>query len=283
VSSTEGTKITLNGTASSPAAEDNPLINVGWTVTKNGKPFGTGSDPSAISFTLDDEGTFVATLEATDHVPMTGRASVTIDAKNVAPSPKITSVTPASGLPLLVFTPNLSLTFAGNFSDPGALDTHKATWTFGDGATSSTTDFGAGGSGGLSVAHSYAAFGDYTVTLIVTDEDGGEGRATTRVPVLSPQQALSSISGSIQKITSLNDGQKNSLTAKLNAASASLARGDTKPANNQLNAFLNELQADLTTGRISSGDAAALRNSVHAIQAAIGTYNRFLEWWSLGA
>jgi len=281
--SPEGTKVTLNGSASSPAAEDNPLVSYSWTVTKDGKPFGgPGSDPAAFSFTPDDEGTFVATLEATDHVPMTGRASVTINAQNVSPSARITSAAPTSGLPLLVFTPNLSFTFAGSFSDPGALDLHKAVWNFGDGATS-TTEFGAGGSAVLSVAHSYSAAGNYPVTLTVTDYDGGIDQATTKVAILTPQQALSSISGSVQKIASLNDGQKNSLTAKLNAASASLARGDTKPANNQLNAFLNEVQAMVNSGRLSSGDAAALRNSVHAVQAAIGTYNRFLEWWSLGA
>jgi hypothetical protein len=282
-SSPEGTKVTLNGSASSPAAEDNPLVNYSWTVTKDGKPFGVpGSDPAAFSFTPDDEGTFVATLEGTDHTGLKGSASVTINATNVSPSARITSAAPTSGLPLLVFTPNLSFTFAGSFSDPGALDLHKAVWNFGDGATS-TTEFGAGGSAALSVAHSYSAAGNYTVTLTVTDYDGGMDQATTKVAILTPQQALSSISGSVQKIASLNDGQKNSLTVKLNAANSSLARGDTKPANNQLNAFLNEVQALVNSGRVSSGDAAALRNSVHAVQAAIGTYNRFLEWWSLGA
>ena len=57
---------------------------------------------------------------------------------------KIAGYAPTSGLLLVVLTPNLSLTFGGNFSDPGALDSHTATWTFGDGSTS-TTNFGAGG------------------------------------------------------------------------------------------------------------------------------------------
>ena len=277
----EGTKVTLNGSASSPVAEDNPLVSYRWTVTKNGKPYGApGSDLATFSFTPDDQGTFVATLEATDHFPMTGRASVTIDAKNVSPSAKITGVAPTSGLPLLVLTPNLSLTFTGNFSDPGVLDSHTATWNFGDGATS-TTNFGPSGSAGLSVAHAYGRDGTYPVTLTVKDFDGGESTATTKVVVQTTQQALGSISAAVQKIASLNDGEKSSLTVKLNAASASLARGDTKTANNQLNAFLNELQALVNSGRLSSGDAAALRNSVHAVQAAIGTYNRFLQWWPL--
>lgn len=280
-SSPEGTKVTLNGLATSPAAEDNPVADYSWAVTKNGSAFGAGGGPT-FSFTPDDEGTFVASLQATDHAGMTGTASMTINGTNVPPSAKITSAAPTSGLPLLVLTANVSLTFGGSFSDPGALDSHTATWNFGDGATS-TTNFGAGPSAGLSVAHSYGAAGNYTVTLTVTDDDGGVGQATTKVAVQTTQQALSSISAGVQKITSLNDGQKNSLTAKLNAASASMTRGDTKAANNQLNALLNELQAYLNTGKISSGDAANLRNSVHAVQAAMGTYNRFLEWWPIGA
>jgi len=164
----------------------------------------------------------------------------------------------------------------------GALDSHTATWNFGDGTTTAT-NFGAGGSAGLSSAHSYAGAGNYTVTLTVTDDDGGAGQATTRVAIQTPQAALTSISGAIQKLSALNDGQRNSLNAKVNAATASLNRGDTKTANNQLNALLNELQALVNSGRLSAGDVAALRNSVHAVQAAIGTYNRFLEWWPLGA
>jgi len=282
MSSPEGTKVTLNGSASSPADPDNSAgFNYAWTVTKNGSSFGAGSG-AAFSFTPDDEGTFVATLRATDDGAMTGTTSVTITGANVAPSAKIAGYAPTSGLPLVVLTPNLSLTFGGSFSDPGALDSHTATWNFGDGSTS-TTNFGAGGSAGLSSAHSYAGAGNYTVTLTVTDDDGGAGQATTRVAIQTPQAALTSISGAIQKLSALNDGQRNSLNAKVNAATASLNRGDTKTANNQLNALLNELQALVNSGRLSNGDVAALRNSVHAVQAAIGTYNRFLEWWPLGA
>jgi len=86
----------------------------------------------------------------------------------------------------------------------------------------------------------------------------------------------------VQKISTLNAGQKNSLTAKLNAASAAAARGDTNAANNQLNAFLNEVRADQNTGKLSAGDATTLSNAVHAVKGALGTFNRFLEWWPLG-
>jgi len=96
--------------------------------------------------------------------------------------------------------------------------------------------------------------------------------------VVTPQQALSSMDGYVNGLTGLNGGQKNSLTSKLDNASASITRGETKAANNQLDAFLNELLADLNTGKISRSAYDTLRADAHAVQAALGTFNRFLEW-----
>jgi PKD repeat protein len=270
VSSPEGTAINLNGSASSPSAEDNAApFTYSWNVTKDGTSFGTGS-AAAFSFTPNDEGTYVATLQATDDGGMTGTSpSMTFIGTNVAPSAKITSV---AWTPQLVLTAHQSVSFAGSFTDPGTLDTHTADWKFGDGTTAT----------GLSAAHAYNAAGTYTVTFTVTDDDNGVGQATTTVTVQTPQQALASIAGSVQNLKGLNAGQKNSLIAKLNAASGSVTRGNTTAANNQLNAFLNELQTDVNSGRISGPDMTNLRNEVHIVQAALGTYNRFLEWWPLG-
>jgi hypothetical protein len=278
-SSPEGTAVNLNGTASSPSAEDTAAgFTYSWTVTKDGSSFGTGS-AAAFSFTPNDEGTYVATLQAKDDGGMAGTTSVTVTGANVAPSAKITAITQSAPL---VLTTNESVSFTGSFSDPGALDLHTATWSFGDGATS-TTSFGPGGSAGLSATHSYVAAGTFTVTLTVTDDDGGVGQTTSKVTVQTPQQALTAISAYVQGLKGLNGGQRNSLTVKLNAAGDSIARGNTAAANNQCNAFLNELQADVSTGKISAADGATLRGAIHAVQAALGTYNRFLEWWPLGA
>jgi PKD domain len=278
-SSPEGTAVSLNGSASSPSAEDTAAgFTYSWTVTKDGSSFGTGS-AAAFSFTPNDEGTYVATLQAKDDGGMAGTTSVTVTGANVAPSAKITAITQSAPL---VLTTNESVSFTGSFSDPGALDSHTATWSFGDGATG-TTSFGPGGSAGLSATHSYVAAGTFTVTLTVTDDDGGVGQTTSKVTVQTPQQALTSISGYVQGLKGLNGGQKNSLIVKLNAAGDSIGRGNTTAANNQCNAFLNELQADVSTGKISAADGATLRGAIHAVQAALGTYNRFLEWWPLGA
>jgi chitodextrinase len=269
-STPEGTAVNLNGSASSPSAADNAAGFIySWSVTKDGNSFGTGN-AAGLSFTPNDEGTYVATLKATDDGGLSASTSMTFIGANVAPSAKITSIGWTSQLGL---TPNQQVNFAGSFTDPGSLDTHTAVWKFGDGA----------GSNGTSASHSYSAAGTYTVTFIVTDDDNGAGQATATVTVLSPQQALSSIAGYIQNLKSLNGGQKNSLMAKIDAATASIGRGNATAATNQLNALLNECQADLNSGRITSTDMGTIRDEVHAVQAALGTYNRFLEWWPLGA
>lgn len=64
------------------------------------------------------------------------------------------------------------------FTDPGILDTHTAVWDWGDGSTSAGTVPELDGSGQVGGSHAYTAPGIYTVTLTVTDKDGGVGSST---------------------------------------------------------------------------------------------------------
>jgi PKD domain len=275
----EGSIVSLRGSATSPSAADNASgFSFSWKVTKNGAPFATGSG-AMFGFTPDDEGTFVATLQATDDGGMTGSTSVTIAGFNVAPTVSDVTATPSS---TMFFLPQETVSFAGRFTDPGVHDSHTATWSFGDGTTS-LSSYGPSGSGSPTASHAYTAAGTYTATLTVVDDDGGVGQASVKVLVETPQQALSQIVNHVQNMPSSNAGQKKSLIAKLNAASASSARGDLNACKGQLNAFLNELQADVNSGRVSAADAKTLRDAVHAVEAALGIYNRYLEWWPLEA
>jgi len=277
VSIPEGTPVPFTGGATSPAAADNAAWIYGWNVTKDGRAYASGSGAS-FSFTPNDEGTFIVTFTATDDGGMVGTDSQTMIGTNVAP--KAASISVTQSAPLVIASQE-SLTFTSSFTDAGVLDSHTVTWNFGDGSTA-TANYGPGGSASLSTGHAYASAGNYTVTLTVTDDDGGVGTASTKVAVLSTAQALNAIAGYVQNLPSLNAGQKNSLTVKLNAAAASASRGDMKTSNNQVNAFLNELQAYVNTGKVSALDAANLRGAVYAVKGSIGMYNRFLEWWPLG-
>jgi len=160
------------------------------------------------------------------------------------------------------------------------LDSHISRWNFGD-ASSSSANFGPSGSGTLSASHAYGAPGTYHVSLTVTDDDGGVGVATTTVLVQTPQQALTSIEAYVRSIKTLNKGQINSVIAKLDAASAAAARGDNTAAHNQMSAFLNEVRAYVKVGKITTTEQTTLTSAIHAVEAALGTYNRMLQWWPL--
>ncbi|HEX2679975.1 MAG TPA: PKD domain-containing protein, partial [Candidatus Dormibacteraeota bacterium] len=190
-------------------------------------------------------------------------------------------ITGTSVSPSLFVIPRENVSFSGSFSDAAAMDSHVATWDFGDGSNA-TENIVAGGSTDLNASHSYAAAGTYTVRLKVADDDGTAGVATTTLTVMTPQQALGLLASYVENLPGLNAGEKNSLLVKLNAASDALTRGDATAAGNELNAFLNELNADLSSGKVSRDSASVLSASVHVVQSALGTRNRFTDLWPLG-
>jgi len=270
----EGTPLSYTGSALSASSADNQTgFNYSWTVTKDGAAYTAGGAGTTFSFTPNDEGAYVITLAATDDDPITGSSSVPVNVSDVLPTASIDSVVPMQTTPSIIVA-NETITFSGSFTDPGTADPHTASWNFGDGTPALS---------GWMVPHQYASAGTYTVKLTVAQgEDPGVGTATYTITVETPAQALGSIATYVRGLSDLNAGEKNSLIAKLDAAAASASRGDNKTASNQLDALLNEVRADEKTGKLTSTEANNLTNAVHTVKGALGTYNRFLEWWPLG-
>ena len=69
----------------------------------------------------------------------------------------------------------------------------------------------------------------------------------------------------------LPGGTQMSLQAKLGAAAAAKARGDKKTAVNQLNAFINEIEALKKSRRLSAAQADALIAQTRQVIAALST------------
>jgi chitodextrinase len=109
-------------------------------------------------------GTYVATVTVTDDMGDTGTASVTITA-DLAPVAVISAAPLAGRAPLEV-----SFSAAGS-TDDGTIE--KYAWDFGDGETAE----------GVEVSHTYAAGGEYTVVLTVTDNFGNTGTASVEIAV----------------------------------------------------------------------------------------------------
>jgi PKD domain len=266
----EGTNVPFTGTATSPDAADNAAgFTYAWSVTINGAAY-AGGPGATFSFIPRDDGSYLVTFNAMDDGGMSGTTSMIVIATNVAPKAAITGV---AGTVPLVTTPFETLSFSGAFTDVDTADHYTMTWNFGDGSTLS----------GPSVSHYYSLPGTYTVKFQVGDGEGGVGQATTTVTVQTTQQALGSLEAYVQSLPGLNAGQKNSLIVKLQNAGAAAARGDNNASSNELNAFLNELQADVNSGKVSPAAAGNLRSAVHAVQGSLGRFNRLVEWWPLEA
>lgn len=82
------------------------------------------------------------------------------------------------------------LSLSGSFTDPGWLDTHTATWFFGDdsppqaGVVTEKHDPPTG-VGTVAATHAWGDAGKYTVLLQVRDDQGGVGQDTAKVTVLN--------------------------------------------------------------------------------------------------
>jgi PKD repeat protein len=130
---------------------------------------------STLVVTLNDSATPAHTVTAT---------------KLVAP----TNVSPEVGA--LTFSPNpviehQELTVSGSFTDPGTTEkfTFKVAW--GDGTSSSEVSLGTDKS--FSATHVYDAAGPVTITVTVTDENGGKDTSTANLVVGSSNHAPSNL------------------------------------------------------------------------------------------
>jgi PKD repeat protein len=126
----------------------------------------TATGTLAPSHVYRDNGVYTVTLTVTDLEGDTGHDSLSVTVLNVPPS--------AHAGPDQKAVPGELLSFSGTFSDPGLDDTHSIQWDLGNGTTINDT---------LTVDYSYEAIGVYTVTLTVTDDDGGIGSDTAIVTV----------------------------------------------------------------------------------------------------
>ena len=146
--------------------------------------FGDGSTGTGVapSHAYADNGTYDVTLTVTDaHGVASAPVSTTATIANVAPT--ITSLTLLTD-PLPVGS---TVALAGTFTDPSTLDTHTATvdWDDDAGAVGVVVDASARA---VSSSRTFTEAGVYTVSLVVTDDDGGSATrvATSYLVVFDP-------------------------------------------------------------------------------------------------
>jgi FtsP/CotA-like multicopper oxidase with cupredoxin domain len=120
-------------------------------------------------------------VTATDAGGRKDQAVFALTVNNVAPAVAISS--PANGSIVQLATP---FALTAPFTDPGTGDTHTCSIDWGDGVTEPGTVAEAAGSGTCTGSHAYATAGFKTITVTVTDDDGGVAASAVIVDVNSP-------------------------------------------------------------------------------------------------
>jgi alpha-tubulin suppressor-like RCC1 family protein/PKD repeat protein len=167
----EGDTASFSGSLSDPGADTHTIE---WDFGD-----GTGAtDTLTPTHVYADNGVYIVTLTVTDDDGGIGSDTVTATVNNVAPSVGLIS---APIDPVVVGT---EITVSAAFTDPGILDKQTATWDSGDGVTTEGTVTEENGSGSVEDTHIYTTPGVYTLTLTVTDKDGGEGLSVYRYVVV---------------------------------------------------------------------------------------------------
>ncbi|MHC4434242.1 MAG: PKD domain-containing protein, partial [Planctomycetota bacterium] len=173
----EGYTITFNGTGSSDPYGDS--LTYAWDFG-DGK---TGSGPTAVNIYAEN-GVYDVSLTVTDPDGASSIQSTTATIANVAPTvgPIVAPVDP-------VQLGSMDVCATAEFVDLGAADTHTANWDWGDGSIEpGTVTMVMPGYGTVDNWHAYTEAGIYTITLTVTDDDGGSGESQLQyVVVYEPQ------------------------------------------------------------------------------------------------
>lgn len=179
---TDTATVTIDNVAPSVEAGTNQTVNEGDTVSFSGSFSDPGSgdthtiewdfgDSTTASGTLTpthvygDNGNYTVSLRVTDDDGDWDTDTLTVTVNNVEP------IADAGGPYNCIIGEEIA--FTGNATDPGVDDALTYSWDFGDESTAT----------GQNVSHTYTEIGTYTVTLTVTDDDGGEDTDTTQATV----------------------------------------------------------------------------------------------------
>ncbi|MQG69975.1 MAG: PKD domain-containing protein [SAR202 cluster bacterium] len=161
----EGELTTFDAAVSDPGKEDTHTYK--WYFEPGANPV----DGSGImTYSYADEGVFSISVTVVDDDGGSTTSNVTVHVLNEPPAVQAGADQTADEGSLI--------SFVGTFLDSGVQDVHNTTWDFGDGTVVGGT---------LIPTHVYLDDGTYSVTLTVTDGDGGSGSDTLQVKVIAGQ------------------------------------------------------------------------------------------------
>jgi DNA/RNA endonuclease G (NUC1) len=249
---------TLNFTSTSTDADVaagklGDALSYQWSINGAAK----GITPE-ITATFPHDGSYVVQLIVSDIFGWADTATKTVTIANVAPA-----ITAFSGATILE---GERYSASGSFTDPGD-DTWSATVNYGDGSGEQALAL-SGKS--FTLGHDYASDGSYTVTVKVNDGTATTARTAT-VVVQTAAEGVSHLADMLGTLSSLSNGERNSLRVKLAAAERKLARMEDKLEGKELlRSFVNELEAMVNSGRLAADAAAPLIAYAERVSASAG-------------
>ncbi|MFH1725630.1 MAG: Ig-like domain-containing protein [Elusimicrobiota bacterium] len=249
VTTPEDTAVAITLTASD--IDGDPLT---YAIGSGPSHGGLSGTPPSVTYTPDPDynGPDSFTFTANDGTADSNAATVAITVTSVNDDPVAEAGPDAE---VLVHIP-LGFDGSGSSDIDGIIEAY--TWDFGDGSPADA---------GASPSHTYQEAGVYTVTLTVTDDEGGTGQDALTVTVQAPEEALADSVEAIEAID-LPAGTKNELTSKLESAAKSVEKDNAKSAINQLEAFENAVNAQKGK-KLSEEEADALLDALEDIKASI--------------
>jgi DNA/RNA endonuclease G (NUC1) len=221
---------------------------------------GTAASGPVATKTFARYGSYTATLTVTDAFGWQSTATRGLTIGDVAPT-----VAPLPGAGLIA---GETYGATGSYADPGT-ESWTATVDYGDGAGQQPLSLNGKT---FALVHSYGTAGTFTITVTVQDDGGVSGSATTKVTVQSPLAATQTVALNVQTLAgtgAISRQETNPLLASLNAAEKQMERGNYTPAANELDAFLNKLDAAVRSGRLAPDVAQPLTATVQRIEAVL--------------
>ncbi|MBN1859368.1 PKD domain-containing protein, partial [Candidatus Bipolaricaulota bacterium] len=163
-----GQQVAFNGSLSSDS--DGTIIQYAWS-------FGDGYTASGVtaSHAYAGAGTFAAQLTVTDDDGASNSATRFVTVQPSPNQPPTASFTMSPSSP--VTGSAVQFNASASTDVDGTIVSYA--WTFGDGATAS----------GSTATHTYTSSGNFTATLVVTDDDGGTDAESRTISVSTPQLA----------------------------------------------------------------------------------------------
>ncbi|MBI2833811.1 MAG: PKD domain-containing protein, partial [Acidobacteria bacterium] len=158
------TALSFSATAPTGSSIQTVAISFGDATSANLGAATTGS----ISHIYNAQGTYTATITATDNSGVRTSASTVVNVPPQAPIAVNVTATPTSP------KPNDVVSFTATVT-PATVQVLRYEWSFGDGTQRITT--------GNSTTHAYSEIGRKVITVTVVSNDGSRGTGTTEVVV----------------------------------------------------------------------------------------------------